>query len=67
MIDPVVAAVAGALVTVAGLFYRFLLQQLAEEKAESKYWRDYALREVGLADIATEQAEQAAPPKRRRR
>lgn len=54
MIDPVVAAVAGALVTVAGLFYRNLLQQLAEEKAESKFWRDRALNSQALAEIAVD-------------
>lgn len=66
-IDPIVVALAGAIVTIAGLFYRHLLLQLDEEKEEARYWRDRALEGTGLAEIATEQAERNAPPKRRRR
>lgn len=43
--------------TVAGLFYRNLLKQIEEEKAETAYWREKALAGIGLSEIATEQAE----------
>lgn len=68
VIDPIVAAVAGALVTVVGLFYRHLLQEKAKCEADALFWREQALRGTGLSEIATEQAERnGAPPKRRSR
>lgn len=60
---PELFAVVGAIVTLAGIFYRHLLKQLAEEKAEKLYWRDRALEGTSLAEIATEQAEK---PRRKR-
>lgn len=57
MLSPELLAVLGALTTVVGLYYRHLIKQLDEEKAESAYWREIALANIGLAEIATDQAE----------
>lgn len=55
-IDPVTAAVVGALVTVTGILYRHLLQEKAKCEAEVMFWRNRALRGIGLAAIATDEA-----------
>jgi hypothetical protein len=62
-VTPELGVVVGAIVTLAGLFYRHLLKQLEDERAEKVFWRDRALEGVGLAEIATEQAE--APSRRK--
>lgn len=56
-ISPELAAVITALLAVVGLYYRTLLKQIEEEKAEAEYWREKALASIGLSEIATEQAE----------
>lgn len=56
-LDPALIAVAGALSTVAGLLYRELLKRSERCEAETKFWRDRALRLTGLADLALEEAE----------
>lgn len=55
-IDPVTAAVVGALVTVVGLFYRDLLKQLLTEKTEKLYWRERYFTAMGRAEVATDEA-----------
>lgn len=63
--DPwqVIAILAGTVSTLAGLLYRHILRELADERAEKLYWRERALSGTGLAEIATEQAE---APRRKR-
>lgn len=56
-IDPALVAVAGALSTVAGLLYRELLKRAERCEAETRFWRDRALRLAGLAELALEEAE----------
>lgn len=65
MISPELGVVVGALVTVAGLYYRHLLATIADLKAEVVYWREKALAGTGLAEIATEQAEKPRPRRTR--
>lgn len=61
-IDPALAAVTGALVTVAGLFYRALLQRAESAEEDADFWRDKALESTALAQIATDVAEKAGKP-----
>lgn len=56
MIDPVTTALAGALVTLAGLFYRDLLRQIADHKAEVKFWRTRYFGALGRAEVAADEA-----------
>lgn len=56
MVDPVIAAVVGALVTVVGLFYRDLLAQRAKCESESRFWRDRYFGALAKAEIGAEQA-----------
>lgn len=60
-IDPALVAVAGALSTVAGLLYRQLLQRAERAEEDADYWRDKALVNHGLAQIATDAAEKRGP------
>jgi hypothetical protein len=55
-IDPVVAALAGAIVTMAGLFYRHLLQQLHDLESKVVFWRDRYLDALAKAEIGAEHA-----------
>ena len=55
--DPALVAVAGALSTVAVAFFRELVKSRDEAKAEAKFWRDKALLYLGMADLASEDAE----------
>lgn len=59
-IDPVVAAVVGALVTVVGLFYRHLLAQQAKCDAEVTFWRMRYFEALGRAELATDHAKAEA-------
>ena len=61
-IDPALVAVAGALSTVAGLLYRQLLQRAERAEEDADYWRDEALKNIGLAAIATDVAEKRSRP-----
>lgn len=67
--DPlvIIGAVVTALTTVAGLLFKELIRRAVDAEADADFWRDYALHEAGLAEIATEQAERVAPRKRRTR
>jgi hypothetical protein len=60
MDNAALVAVAGALSTVAGLLYRQLLQRAERAEAEARFWRDHWITQVGLADMALEQAERQA-------
>lgn len=60
MIDPVTTVLAGAIVTLAGLFYRHLLQQIAKGEAETKYWRTRYFQALGRAEIAADKADEDA-------
>lgn len=55
--DPYLAAVAGALSTVAALFYRHLLKERDECKADAAFWRDKWLAQAGMTDLALIEAE----------
>ena len=55
--DPATVAVAGALSSVAALLYRQLLLRAERAEADALYWRERALTQMGLADIATDVAE----------
>jgi hypothetical protein len=56
-IDPALVAVAGALSTIAGLFYRHLLKERDECKADAVFWRDKWLAQAGMTEIALSEAE----------
>lgn len=58
-LDPALIAVVSAIVTLAGLFYRHLLKQIEDEKADKLFWRDRALHLQALAEMATDEAEKA--------
>lgn len=53
------ALVVGAIVTLAGVFYRHLLKQISKLEAEVTFWRDRALRMQALAEMATDHADKA--------
>lgn len=55
--DPIVTALAGAIVTIAGILFRELVKSRDEAKADAAFWRDRALKGTGLAKIATGLAE----------
>lgn len=57
---PELGVVVGAIVTLAGLFYRHLLKQIEDEKAEKLFWRDRALHLQALAEMATDEASKQA-------
>lgn len=57
MIDPLLAAVASALVAVTGLFYRFLLKRIDELTKERDRYRERYYVAIGMAAIATDEAE----------
>lgn len=59
-LDPIVGIVVGALVTVVGLFYRHLLAEKAKCEADVLFWRNRALRGIGLAALATDEAAKQA-------
>lgn len=61
-LDPALAAVVGALSTVAGLLYRQLLQRAERAEEDADYWRDKALESMSLAQIATDVAEKRSTP-----
>lgn len=56
MNDPVVVALAGGIVTLAGLFYRHLLKQIEEHKAEITFWRTRYFGALGRAEVAADEA-----------
>lgn len=56
MIDPVVAALATAIVGLAGLFYRHLLQQIAKLEVEVNYWRNRYFGALGRTELAADEA-----------
>lgn len=56
-LDPALVAVAGALVTVTGLFYRFLLMRIDELTKERDRYRERYYVAIGMAAIATDEAE----------
>lgn len=60
MNDPVVVALAGAIVTLAGLYYRNLLAQIAELKTEVMYWRKRYFGAMGRAELAVDEAAKRA-------
>ena len=55
--DPIVTALAGAIVTIAGVLFRELVKARYEAKADALFWRNKALENYGLAEIATDVAE----------
>lgn len=55
MIDPIVVAVSGALVTVVGLFYRDLLRQRERCEAEVAFWRDRYFGVLVKAEIVVDE------------
>lgn len=66
--DPLIylPVVAGALVTVVGLFYRELLRRATDAEADADFWRDRALAAQGLAEIAAEELARKARTRRTR-
>lgn len=53
-VDPVTAAVVGALLTVVGMFYRHLLQEKAKCEAEVVDWRRRYFTAMGRTEVATD-------------
>lgn len=66
--DPLayLAVVAGALTTVAGLLYRELLRRATDAEEDADFWRDQALKGIGLADLAAEELERSSKRRRTR-
>jgi len=58
-INPEVAAVVGALVTVSGLLYRHLLAEKAKCDAEVTYWRRRYFRSLARSELVTDEADDA--------
>lgn len=56
-LDPALIAVAGALSTVAAVLYRELVKARDEAKAEAAEWEARYFRQLGLTDLALEEAE----------
>ena len=61
-IEPVTAALAGAIVTVSGLFYRHLLAGKAKADADAEFWRDRYLDALAKAEIGAEHAARKDSP-----
>lgn len=57
MLDAYLAAVTGALTTVAGLLYRALLHRAERAEADAHYWRERYLASLGIAGMALDEAE----------
>lgn len=60
-IDPALVAVAGALSTVAGLLYRSLIHRAEKAEAAEVFWRDKFFGQLGMTDLALDEAERRAP------
>ena len=60
MTDPVVGALAAAIVTLAGIFYRHLLKQIEKGEAEVKFWRLRYFGALGRAEVAADEATKRA-------
>ena len=56
MNDPAVVALAGAIVTLAGIFYRHLLQEKAKADSEAVYWRNRYFGVLGRTELAADEA-----------
>ena len=56
--DPVVAvtALAGAVTTLAGIIYRLLIHRAERAEASETFWRNRALEQTGMTDIAVDAA-----------
>ena len=54
VIDPVVAALATAIVSIAGVLYRELVKRAERCEAEASFWRDRYLGMVGVAEVAVD-------------
>lgn len=57
-LDPVVVALGGAVTTLAGIVYRELVRGRNRAEADADWWRRRALGMTGLAQIATDEAEE---------
>ena len=55
-IDPIVAALAGTISTMAVVIFRLLMQRAERCEAEAVFWRDKALLYFGMADMAVDEA-----------
>lgn len=63
-IDPIVAALATVVSTLAGFLYRALVKRAedaekrtAKAEADAAWWRDKYLIQVGMTELATDAAE----------
>lgn len=63
-IDPVVASLAGAIVTLAGVIFRLQTQRAERAEREAAEWRERYMGFAGIADFAIDQAERKAGRKR---
>ena len=60
-LDPALVAVAGALSTVAVAFYRSLIQRAERAEKAEEFWRDRALTNIGMTDVAVDAAKRRRP------
>lgn len=56
-LDPIILALGGAVSALAGVVFRIQDQRAKRAEEEVIYWRDKALASIGLAAIATDEAE----------
>lgn len=56
-IDPIYVALATALSTVAGLFYRSLREQITRERQRGDEWEERYFRQEARTDLALDEAE----------
>ena len=59
--DPALVAVAGALSTVAAVLFRIEEKRIKDAETEALFWRDKYLGQLGMTDLALDEAERRKP------
>ena len=57
MLDPIVIALAGAVSGLAGILYKALIQRAEKAETDAAFWREKALGQLGMTDLALDEAE----------
>lgn len=60
--DPVVAALAGAVTTLAGIVYRLLIARAEKAEKSAATWEERYFRQIGMTDLALDEAEKRREP-----